>query len=228
MHAHKPLVIRGDIKKRVKDLSNYMREDIKIIIEQLVDYLLPELTPYEATLYLYLLRNSFIKNGVAEVRIGKKTIATNLGKGIRGEKTSYNHVSRTLKKLEQKGCIKVGDTDRNGTLYKVTLPKNVPLVAEKIANLLTRDVKGDYFTDPDKRCEIFERDKWVCQYCGEKVTRKNATIDHFIPQSKDGKSNKDNLKTCCLICNAIKSGKTYKEAAPFLLKSIQERKARSR
>jgi len=63
----------------------------------------------------------------------------------------------------------------------------------------------------------------VSQYCGEKVTPENATLDHFIPQSKGGKHSKDNLKTCCLICNGIKAGKTSEEAAPFLLKSIQER-----
>lgn len=63
-----------------------MEENIKIIIEQFVDYLLPELTPYETSLYLYLLRNSFIRNGAVEVRVGKRTIATGYGKGSRGEK----------------------------------------------------------------------------------------------------------------------------------------------
>ncbi|MEW6377347.1 MAG: hypothetical protein AB1502_16345 [Thermodesulfobacteriota bacterium] len=48
-----------------------------------------------------------------------------------------------------------------------------------------------------------------------------------MPQIKGGKHNKENLKSCCFICNSIKSGKTYEEAAPFLLKSIQEPKARS-
>jgi len=199
---------------------------IKIIIEQFVDYLLPELTPYETSLYLYLLCNSFVKSGSAEVRVGKRTIAVGYGKGSRGEKTNYAHVSKLLKGLEQKGCIKVGDTNRDGTLYIVTLPKDIPLVAEKIANLLPQDTEENYFTDPNKRREIFERDKWICQYCGEKVTQENATLDHFIPQSKGGKHTKENLRTCCLICNGIKSGKTYEEASQFLLKSIQERKAR--
>jgi hypothetical protein len=203
-----------------------MKEDTKSIIEQFVDYLLPGLTPYETTLYLYLLRNSFLKNGVAELRIGKRTIAAGFAKGYMGAETSYAHLSENLKKLEKKGCIKIGDTDRYGTLYKLILPENVPLVAEKIASSLPQGKEENYFTDYDKRQEIFKRDKWICQYCGEKVTKKNATLDHFIPQSKRGKSTKDNLKTCCLICNGIKSGKTYKEAAPFLLKNIQERKSR--
>jgi 5-methylcytosine-specific restriction endonuclease McrA len=64
-------------------------------------------------------------------------------------------------------------------------------------------------------------------YCGEKVSPKDVTLDHFIPQSKRGGNSKENLRTCCLRCNSIKSGKTYEEAAPFLLKSVQERKAKS-
>jgi ribosomal protein L37AE/L43A len=208
-------------------MEGEMEEGAKTIIEQFVDYLVPELTPYESSLYLYLLRNSFLRNGTTEVRVGKRTIATGFGKGSRGEKTNYAHVSEILRKLEKKGCIKVGNTDRFGTLYTVTLPKDIPLVAEKMASSMPTKAEEDYFTNPNKRQELFERDKWICQYCGEKVSQQNATLDHFIPKSKGGDDSKDNLKTCCLLCNGIKSGKTYEEAAPFLLKSIQERRAKS-
>jgi hypothetical protein len=204
-----------------------MEESMENIIEQFVDYLLPELTPYEASLYLYLFRNSLLRNGTNEIRIGKWTIIDGFCKGSRGGNTSYAHVSEMLASLEQKGCIKIGDTDRLGTLYVVILPKDIPLVAKKIASNMPAKAEEDYFTNQDKRRELFERDKWICQYCGEKVSQQNATLDHFIPQSKGGDDSKENLRTCCLLCNSIKSGKTYEEAAPFLLKSIQERRARS-
>lgn len=64
-----------------------MHGDIKIIIEQFVDYLLPDLTPSETSLYLYLLCNSFVKNNSFEVRVGKRTIATKYGKGSRDRKS---------------------------------------------------------------------------------------------------------------------------------------------
>ena len=204
-----------------------MEESAQTIIEQFVDYLVPELTPYESSLYLYLLRNSFLRNGTAEVRVGKRTIAAGYGKGSRGESTNYAHVSKILQRLDQNGCIKVGDTNRLGTLYIVVLPKDIPLVADKIAGVLPQGSENNYFIDANKRRELFERDKWICKYCGEKVNQQNVTLDHFIPQSKGGDNSKDNLKTCCLVCNGIKSGKTYEEAAPLLLKSIQERRARS-
>jgi hypothetical protein len=204
-----------------------MEKELKMVIEQFVDFLAPELTPYESSLYLYLLRNSFIRNETPEIRIGKRTIAGGFTKGSRGEHSSYAHVTEIISSLEKKGCINVGDTDRLGTLYKVILPKDIPLVAEKIIIVKPISEDEDYFTNPDKRKELFERDKWICQYCGDRVTQLNATLDHFIPQTRNGKHTKENLRTCCLVCNGIKSGKTYEEAAPFLLKSIQERRVRS-
>jgi len=203
-----------------------MSNDAKSIIEEFVTFLLPELSPYETTLYLYLLCNSWIRNDKPEVRVGIRTIMMTFAKGTRGEKTSYAHVSKNLKRLEEKECIKIGDVNRDGTLYSVTLPKNISIVAKKMGQKLSNEQGEDYFNDLNKRKKIFERDNYICQYCGEKINPKNATLDHFIPQSQGGEHTKENLRTCCLICNSIKSGKTYDQAAPFLLRSIQERKTR--
>jgi len=202
-----------------------MKNDLQKNIEQFVDFLLPTLTPYEAGLYIFFLRNSYIKNNASEIRIGKRTIADNLG-ASRGEKTNYAHVTKLVDGLEEKGCVKIGDTNRDGTLYTIFLPEEIPSVKEKLS-IVADPVEEDYFTNQEKRKEIFERDKYICHYCGEKVTPENATLDHLIPQHKDGKHTKENLKTSCLICNSIKSGKTYEEAAPFLLKSIQERRQKA-
>ena len=199
-----------------------MKDNLQKIIEQFVDFLMPALTPYEASLYIFFLRNSHIKNNSPEIRIGKRTIAENIS-SVRATTTNYAQVTKLVDGLEEKGCIKIGDTNRDGTLYNIFLPEEIPSVKEKLA--ITADpVEEDFFTNPEKRKEIFKRDKYTCFYCGEKVTPENSTLDHLVPQSKDGKHTKENLKTSCLICNSIKSGKTYKEAAPYLLKSIQERR----
>ena len=199
--------------------------DITEIIKEFVDYLLPDLTPYETSLYIYLLRNSIL-NGQDTIRVGKRTIATAYGKGSRGENTNYAHISKIINSLEKKGVLKIGDVNREGTLYTILSPKQIPLVKEKMT-IKIQDKEDDYFNTPIKRQELFERDKWKCHYCGEEVTKNNATLDHLIPQSKGGKNTKDNLKTSCLLCNSIKSGKTYEEAAPHLLKSVSERKKRT-
>jgi hypothetical protein len=198
-------------------------KNIDEIIKNFVDLLIPELTPYEATLYIVFIRLSVLE-GNTTIRIGKRTIAQKYSKGSRGDKTNYAHISKLLKGLEEKGCIQIGDTDRDGTLYTILEPKQIPSVIEKLTT--HKQVENeDYFTDQNKRRELFERDNWTCHYCGQKVTEQNATLDHLIPQYKGGTHSKDNLKTCCLMCNSIKSGKTYEEAAPLLLKSIQKRNA---
>jgi len=202
-----------------------MEENLKKNIEQFVDLLLPELTTFEATVYIFFLRHSLI-NGLKEIRIGQRTLAKAWMSSRGAETTSRAHVLRTVNGLEEKGVIKIGDTNRDGTLYTVLLPEEVALVKEKLSSVLT-PAEENYFKDPEKRKEIFERDKYTCHYCGEKVTPENATLDHFIPQHMDGKHTKENLKTSCLICNSIKSGKTYEEAAPLLLKSIQERRTKT-
>ena len=92
---------------------------------------------------------------------------------------------------------------------------------------LTSD-KTDYFNDPKKRLEIFKRDNWRCYYCEEKVNKGNATLDHSKPLSRGGDNSKENLVTCCLECNAIKSGKTPAEADALLLRKYKEKLKRKK
>ncbi|MDO8491737.1 MAG: hypothetical protein Q7T04_06975, partial [Dehalococcoidia bacterium] len=78
--------------------------DIKAVLEQFVDYLMPELTAYEACLYLFLLRNSLVKDNVLDIRIGKRTIAANLitpSKGVKGDKPAFAQITKLLKGLEE-------------------------------------------------------------------------------------------------------------------------------
>ena len=160
--------------------------------------------------FIFICYGILFKNGSTEIRVGKRTIAAEYGKGSRGDKTNYAHISKLLNGLEQRGCISIGDTNRDGTLYTIFLPNEINSVIEKMS-MKEVTVEEDYFNDPGKRKEIFERDGYICQYCGEKVTQENVTLDHYVPQSKGGKHTKENLKTCCLLCNGIKSGKTYEE-----------------
>ena len=135
-------------------------EEFQRFLKLFIDYLLPRLTPYESTVYLFLLRNSWFENGSTQVRVGKRTISRGLGLGVRSSGGDYDTISRNLKSLEEKGCVNVGDTNREGTLYTVQLPEYVPMVAEQIAALSNEVQSEDYFNDPLKRREIFERDRW--------------------------------------------------------------------
>jgi len=201
--------------------------DHQAVVQELVDYLLQELTSYEVAMYLVILRHTILNDGQRVIRIGKRTLSVRFAKGARGERTNYNHITKVLKGLEEKGCLKIGDTLQAGTLYTIVPPREVPSVIEKLAIAIPIPEDNDYFSSEEKRREIFERDNWTCQYCGEKVSADNATLDHYVPRSKNGDNSKGNLKVACLICNSVKSGRSFEDAAPYLLNSIRERKARS-
>ena len=126
-----------------------MKIDTQEIIEQFVDYLMPSLTPYESTLYLFFLRNSYIEDGSFEIRIGKRTIGGSLGSS-RGQSTAFAHVTELVNGLKEKGCIRIGDTNRDGTLYVICLPIEIPLVKEKLT-ISPEQKEEDYFTEPEKR-----------------------------------------------------------------------------
>lgn len=61
------------------------------------------------------------------------------------------------------------------------------------------------------RFEVFVRDAFTCRYCGRKSDEVKLVLDHVIPFSKGGTSDRENLATSCEDCN---SGKSAKNATP--------------
>ncbi len=68
------------------------------------------------------------------------------------------------------------------------------------------------------RENIYARDKYRCQYCGEELRSRELTCDHVIPRSRGGATEWTNVVTCCPDCNRRKGGKTPEEAGLELLK----------
>lgn len=65
------------------------------------------------------------------------------------------------------------------------------------------------------KIEIFRRDDFTCQYCGQKPAK--LTIDHVIPRHLGGLHIWDNVVTACPACNHKKGGKTTRQANMKLL-----------
>lgn len=55
------------------------------------------------------------------------------------------------------------------------------------------------------RFEVFKRDSFTCQYCGQKAPEVVLEVDHMNPVSKGGKNDMLNLITSCFSCNHGKS-----------------------
>jgi len=54
------------------------------------------------------------------------------------------------------------------------------------------------------RSNIFLRDDYVCQFCGESPNIKLLSLDHVLPRSKGGKTSWYNVITACKACNSHK------------------------
>jgi 5-methylcytosine-specific restriction endonuclease McrA len=63
-----------------------------------------------------------------------------------------------------------------------------------------------------KRLRIYMRDKFRCQYCGEKKPVGELTLDHILPRSRGGDNSPVNVVTACVPCNNRKSDRTPAEA----------------
>ena len=70
-----------------------------------------------------------------------------------------------------------------------------------------------------KRLRIYMRDKYRCQYCGEKKTAGELTLDHILPRSRGGDNSPVNVVTACVACNNRKGDRTPAEARMPLLTS---------
>jgi len=60
------------------------------------------------------------------------------------------------------------------------------------------------------RFNVFLRDRFQCQYCGNP---QQLTFDHVIPRRLGGKTTWENIITACAPCNMKKGGRTPKQAA---------------
>ena len=72
-----------------------------------------------------------------------------------------------------------------------------------------------------KRFEIFARDNFTCQYCGQKAPQVVLHVDHIHPVSKGGTNDPSNLVTACSSCNTGK-GASEIVAAPVAEDRLSE------
>ncbi len=67
------------------------------------------------------------------------------------------------------------------------------------------------------RFEIFNRDRYTCQYCSKET--RQLTLDHVIPRYRSGEHTWENVVSACIPCNRRKAGRTPQEAGMKLIRS---------
>jgi len=62
------------------------------------------------------------------------------------------------------------------------------------------------------RVNIYGRDRYTCQFCGEQKPIAELTYDHVVPRSQGGKTTWTNIVTACEACNRAKANRTPEQA----------------
>jgi 5-methylcytosine-specific restriction endonuclease McrA len=65
------------------------------------------------------------------------------------------------------------------------------------------------------RFNVFLRDRFACQYCGDAYPSHDLTFDHVIPRSRGGRTTWENVVTACGGCNLRKGSRLPREAGMY-------------
>lgn len=115
-----------------------------------------------------------------------------------------------------KGAVFVEEFDDVRVLRSATSVYRVPSVIRLRHYINFRRRKSSGIAG---RARIYIRDRYTCQYCGDKKNANELTLDHITPRAQNGTSVPDNLVTACVRCNNRKGNRTPQEARMPLLTS---------
>ena len=62
------------------------------------------------------------------------------------------------------------------------------------------------------RFNVFLRDRFTCQYCGNRFATEELTFDHTVPRSRGGRTTWQNVVTACTRCNLAKGNRLPDES----------------
>jgi hypothetical protein len=180
------------------------------IIGEIVDDLQPILTAYDAAFYWFLFRHSIASNGIPQIRVSRSTLRRAVVKSsytdAEENMISFGKVQDTLRALEEIGAIqKLGEPNRQGTLYRVLIPDEIEACRKFRAERLAEETALFPFSKTGahaKRMQVFERDGYTCRRCQKQLTRFTATVDYVKSPAEGGDESPENLITTCAECNA--------------------------
>lgn len=104
-----------------------------------------------------------------------------------------------------------GDTE--ACIQTVRLRIRVPkvLLLRSYDQLPAQEVK---FT----RENLFDRDDYRCQYCGNHFEAAHLNMDHVIPRDRGGRTSWENIVTSCIKCNSRKANRLPHQANMHLIR----------
>ena len=99
--------------------------------------------------------------------------------------------------------------DRVDVVAEYDLPVRSPRITMKLPSVVALH---SYIAVPRRpafsRSNLFLRDRFRCQYCGQRFKSEELTFDHVVPRSRGGHASWTNIVTACVPCNTAKGNRT--------------------
>jgi hypothetical protein len=187
-------------------------DEFSQVFAQFQDHLAPRLDVYEQAIYLYVLRHTFVE-GRRETVIGFKSARKKLafGVGTAGTPPSEKTVYEKVRGLEAKGCLKIIGSERTGTRLQIVLPAEIAGVIPPPVIETEEDLEQqDFFSVPENRKRILEREAWGCFYCLARLDENNHVIEH-VQSRPEGTNFYRNVVAACRRCNNRKGANLVKD-----------------
>lgn len=105
-------------------------------------------------------------------------------------------------------AVKAVFLDRVSVLSEYEQEVRSPSLAMRLPSVIAlRDYIPSARMPAFTRFNVFLRDSFTCQYCGQRRATPELTFDHVVPRARGGKTSWDNVVTACGPCNLRKGSK---------------------
>jgi hypothetical protein len=213
-------VMNGKIEARTDriTLEHYVVESSYI-----TKYLSRIVKDNSLSVYRVLFHLTYFETGKPEI----VTSWANVGSLIiseQGNTLTARNVKRRSTGLLENNCITIKRQRGGANEIVVHLPSEIRACRELIEREQSAQLeeeqpdKADYYSDPERRLMVLDRDNRKCVYCLIDVSDDSFFLDHITPVSKGGTNKKFNLVTSCYACNQRKQDE---DAIQFLLSNYR-------
>lgn len=180
--------------------------DYAQVCRDIEDYLVPHLKlgAGERALYYHLMRLSHAE-GVRRAHVSKRVLARGIG-------CSTTTVNGHLRRLTQKGCVRIVERGLLGHVLEVLTPSEIPGCLAPAAAPEDGDFEAaDCFKNEKMRAAILRRERQACFYCLRPMATGAAVFDHVVASAQGGDNTWRNIVACCFECNSRKGEKSADE-----------------
>jgi hypothetical protein len=123
------------------------------------------------------------------------------GIGTAGQPMSEGTCYEKLRSLEKKGCLDILSSERAGTRLRLRLPDEIAGVVPTAPPPISLDPEAlDFFSLPENRALLLEREGRRCFYCLRQLDAQNHVVEH-VRSRPDGSNGYRNVVAACIQCN---------------------------